>query len=232
LREEAGEHLPTRGRGEEIERTFDVGGDLGERHVGWIERCGRKGKGKEAGDGVERAPPERPPAARLFTSIMSDDPSASSTTAPLPPPVAIFKRKSRPRPQARQKSTSPPADPFASSSASPVPSSSAVRLPTKKTVYNPLVQGTKRKKTRAEEDEEWARADMNDGLDDGVDVQWKGSGKAKAGGENYVTGGLDWDADEKEEEEKRKRQKLIDVRPSSFLPFPFAWCSSKVSCLA
>ncbi|KAL7417316.1 hypothetical protein BDY24DRAFT_377463 [Mrakia frigida] len=138
------------------------------------------------------------------------DPSASSSAID-PPPVTFFKKKSKPRPAARQRSVSPP--PPSNSTSGPSSSSqaeastSAVRLPTKKTVYNPLVQGTKRK-SRKEED--WEREDMNDGTDQGVDVNWKASGRAKADDRSYVTGGLDWDADFKEEEEKKKRAKLVE----------------------
>jgi RING finger protein 113A len=88
-------------------------------------------------------------------------------------------------------------------------STSAVKMPTKKAVYNPLIQGTKRKSRK---DEDWEREDMNDGTDSGIDVNWKASGRDKAADDrSYVTGALDWDADAKEDEEKRKRKKMIDV---------------------
>lgn len=88
-------------------------------------------------------------------------------------------------------------------------------MPSKKAVFNPLVQGTKRK-SRRDDDDDGFDADDDLGLADGsgVGVNWKASGSAKAANANFVTGGLDWDADAEEDEEKRKRQRLVDVRPS------------------
>lgn len=137
----------------------------------------------------------------------------SDSAAPVEPtPVMFIKKKSKPRPAARQRSASPPppsAGPSSSANGASSSSSSAVRMPTKKAVYNPLIQGTKRKSRK---DEDWEREDMNDGTDSGVDVNWKASGSAKAADNRaYVTGELDWGADAKEDEEKRKRKKIIDV---------------------
>lgn len=55
---------------------------------------------------------------------------------------------------------------------------------------------------------------MNDGLDGGVDINWKASGKSKADNRNFTTEALDWDADAQEDEDKRKRAKLLEVRLS------------------
>lgn len=159
------------------------------------------------------------------------DPSASTSAEQAsktqsPPPVAIFKKKGRTRPAAaRQRSPSPsstststPTGPGASSSE---PSGSAVSRPSKKAVYNPLIQGTKRK-TRLEDDtlEDWA--------DDGVDVNWKSSGKNKADNTNYVTESLDWDADALEEKENAKRAKLVEVSASE-RAVPTRWVGQDAS---
>jgi RING finger protein 113A len=160
---------------------------------------------------------------------MAEPTAEASTSTASAPSVPFFKKKARPRPTARQRSASPPpavddstaaARPSASSSSSAAAASStsAVQKPSRKTAFNPLVQGTKRKSRR--DDDEDAADDESYGLgdDSAVGVTWKASGSAKAANANFVTGGLDWDADAEEEEEKRKRQRLVDVRPCLVLP--------------
>lgn len=142
-------------------------------------------------------------------AAMADTPA----DIPAPPPVPFFKKKSRPRPAARQRSPSPGQTSSSTTHLASEASSSAVKLPSKKTVFNPLVQGTKRKSAK----EDYEDDDLVP-LDGGVGVNWQTSGKAKANGDNFVTGGLDWDADEQEEEDKRKRLRLVDVS-SSLSPF-------------
>lgn len=189
-----------------------------------------------------------PPSLSLCLAFRcsSEPPPHLTTMADLSPPpteaaavsVPFFKKKARPRPTARQRSPSPSSSSTATTAAAAAASSSAsaavggpsstastsaVLKPSRKTAFNPLVQGTHKRKSRYAngDDDDAAADDEFDGAGDSsaVGVTWQTSGSAKANNTNFVTGGLDWDADAVEDEEKRKRQRLVDVRPS---PFPFS----------
>jgi len=93
--------------------------------------------------------------------------ASSSSTAPA---VPFFKKKTRPA-TSRKRDTSPSAT---TAAAAPAPSNTAngtseVVIPTRKTVANPLIQGTKRT---------FSQRDDSSFLDDdrGPDVKWKASG--------------------------------------------------------
>ncbi|KAF8302616.1 hypothetical protein DL93DRAFT_2090497 [Clavulina sp. PMI_390] len=90
-------------------------------------------------------------------------------------PVAIFKKKTRPT-NARQRNASPPSS--SSLPAVTTTSASEVVAPTRKTVANPLIQGTKKRKLGATDDD--FTADDAYEAERGVDVKWKASGNLQA----------------------------------------------------
>ncbi|TXT11117.1 hypothetical protein VHUM_01868 [Vanrija humicola] len=114
---------------------------------------------------------------------------ASTSTAPAP--VVTFKKGPRSRPnQSRRREATPPADDNASPAATD--SDSAVVRPTKKSILNPLVQGTKRRRGPGEE--------LGGGLDES-------EFKADGGGitqDEFATRSADWDLEGVEKKEEKR----------------------------
>lgn len=105
-------------------------------------------------------------------------------------PLVAFKKAPRRPTASRRRSTSPSADPDA-----PGPSTSVVR-PTKKSLINPLIQGTKRR--RDPEDQ----ASVGGGLDE---LDYRADEALTTKGDAYATRSNDWDLESAPEPEKRVR---------------------------
>ncbi|KAK4684753.1 hypothetical protein P7C73_g5414, partial [Tremellales sp. Uapishka_1] len=92
------------------------------------------------------------------------------------PPVVIFKKGPRARPQQSRKRSASPTDPSSSSA------SSSVIRPEKKSLLNPLIQGTKRRRDAAEE--------IGGGLDE---LDYKADSGSLQKGDELATRSTDWD---------------------------------------
>ncbi|KAL1409983.1 RNA-splicing factor [Vanrija albida] len=112
----------------------------------------------------------------------------ASTSAP-PAPTVMFKKGPRSRPnQSRRREATPPAD---DASPAATDSDSAVVRPTKKSILNPLVQGTKRRRAPGEE---------VGGLDE-FDFKADGGGITQ---DEYATRSADWDLEGVEKKEDKR----------------------------
>lgn len=123
-------------------------------------------------------------------------------------PVVTFKKGPSRRPaQSRQRRRSPsPLDPVAEASASA--SGSSVIRPEKKSLANPLVQGTKRRRTNANNEE------GEDGVGGGLDeFDYAAEGGLTRKGDELATRANDWDLEDDDGQGKRdKKVRLDEVR--------------------
>ncbi|KIR33957.1 pre-mRNA-splicing factor CWC24 [Cryptococcus deuterogattii MMRL2647] len=123
-------------------------------------------------------------------------------------PVVTFKKGPSRRPaQSRQRRRSPsPLDPVAEASASA--SGSSVIRPEKKSLANPLVQGTKRRRTNANNEE------GEDGVGGGLDeFDYAAEGGLTRKGDELATRANDWDLEDDDGQRKRdKKVRLDEVR--------------------
>lgn len=123
-------------------------------------------------------------------------------------PVITFKKGPPRRPaQSRQRRRSPsPLDPVAEASASA--SGSSVIRPEKKSLANPLVQGTKRRRTNANNEE------GEDGVGGGLDeFDYAAEGGLTRKGDELATRANDWDLEDEDGQGKRdKKVRLDEVR--------------------
>lgn len=123
-------------------------------------------------------------------------------------PVVTFKKGPSRRPaQSRQRRRSPsPLHPVAEASASA--SGSSVIRPEKKSLANPLVQGTKRRRTNANNEE------GEDGVGGGLDeFDYAAEGGLTRKGDELATRANDWDLEDDDGQGKRdKKVRLDEVR--------------------
>lgn len=122
-----------------------------------------------------------------------------------PAPVVTFKKGPSRRPaQSRQRRRSPsPLDPVAEASASA--SSSSVVRPEKKSLANPLVQGTKRRRTNANNEEE------ENGVGGGLDeFDYAAEGGLTRKGDEFATRANDWDLEDGDGQGKRDKKVRLD----------------------
>lgn len=131
-----------------------------------------------------------------------------STMSEASAPVVTFKKGPSRRPaQSRQRRRSPsPLDPVAEASASA--SGSSVIRPEKKSLANPLVQGTKRRRTSANNEE------GEDGVGGGLDeLDYAAEGGLTRKGDELATRANDWDLEDEDGQGKRdKKVRLDEVR--------------------
>lgn len=122
------------------------------------------------------------------------------STATSPAPLVTFKKPPR-RPQASRKRS---ISPFISSSTQPVagPSTDTVIRPTKKSLVNPLIQGTKRRRDPTEGDE---------GVGVGLEEMDYRADEGLIGGKGdvYATRAADYDLDGGEGERKGLGEKKV-----------------------
>ncbi|KGB77073.3 pre-mRNA-splicing factor CWC24 [Cryptococcus deuterogattii R265] len=120
-------------------------------------------------------------------------------------PVVTFKKGPSRRPaQSRQRRRSPsPLDPVAEASASA--SGSSVIRPEKKSLANPLVQGTKRRRTNANNEE------GEDGVGGGLDeFDYAAEGGLTRKGDEFATRANDWDLEDDDGQGKRDKKVRLD----------------------
>lgn len=137
-------------------------------------------------------------------------------------PVVTFKKGPSRRPaQSRQRRRSPsPFDPVAEASASA--SGSSVIRPEKKSLANPLVQGTKRRRTNANNEE------GEDGVGGGLDeFDYAAEGGLTRKGDELATRANDWDLEDEDRQGKKDKKVRLDEVRHAPNPVCLRWDSDK-----
>lgn len=137
-------------------------------------------------------------------------------------PVVTFKKGPSRRPaQSRQRRRSPsPLDPVAEASASA--SGSSVIRPEKKSLANPLVQGTKRRRTNANNEE------GEDGVGGGLDeFDYAAEGGLTRKGDEFATRANDWDLEDDDGQGKRDKKVRLDEVRHALRTVCLQWDSDK-----
>lgn len=137
-------------------------------------------------------------------------------------PVVTFKKGPSRRPaQSRQRRRSPsPFNPVAEASASA--SGSSVIRPEKKSLANPLVQGTKRRRKNANNEE------GEDGVGGGLDeFDYAAEGGLTRKGDELATRANDWDLEDEDRQGKKDKKVRLDEVRHALNPVCLRWDSDK-----